>query len=134
MPSPFPYCPVIREWSWKKHQIEKKGPCHIETESLISRANQWTWLYMMETSVILVNFKYGKDTAVVLRFWTCLKLLDWICFQSIFTYIVRGKTRNFQHTCSNITPWKHLLWKDAGEIKTFVILMACMVFFSDNSF
>ena len=24
MPSPFPCSPVIREWSWKKTQIEKK--------------------------------------------------------------------------------------------------------------
>ena len=24
MPSPFPCSPVMREWSWKKTQIEKK--------------------------------------------------------------------------------------------------------------
>ena len=37
MPSPFPYSPAIREWSWKKTQIEKK--------KFFLRIGVYVWLF-----------------------------------------------------------------------------------------
>ena len=51
MPFPFPCSPVIREWLWKKTQIEKKKKNKNKNKNLGRLVLGWYWMILNKETV-----------------------------------------------------------------------------------
>ena len=77
MPSPFPCNSVIREWLWKKIQIEKNGPKSLP-KNLPNCPILYNWVFI---NFILAEELFAKslrslETCVLVNINLCEKLVS----------------------------------------------------------